>query len=769
MYKLLKDDDPYIRAFALKKLAEQNDLTDKDFDLFHNLLSDPAREVRIALAHIIARLYQTNPRRARRLLHQFSCDPQQEVKLAFIDALPALALLDWEVSFEYLDSFSNSVDRWIRRAVVRKLYQLIEVFPEQVFGHLLTVAQDETAWVRQESARAFAHYFDTYTNEVIEGGHVLNNGGVHPLIIEQLAYCATNPIVRQAFHALFKLLTDVHEANVLKRIAKAVQAYEAAKSLKYAEESWIVYSEFYRLLTMRTINDIAQYQCTLDRERFAVKGHFEQTFAIFNKLMDIAYVLKIYLRRDNIGARLVSLLDANAAIERAGEEVNTKYFPLIEQKNHAPNQLIFEILLKKWRQIVLAEIGRQRGSADIKVELQTKTAFHEKQVVVVLKVSNEGNSSADNVIVRLKANSHFAIIGAHERFFETLPMQRSLETEFTIQPNSTSLRLEFQIVYADADAENKLLSYGDWLELQGTPPPFQRIVNPYSTGTQNHDFRMFYGREEMLEQLKENLTATSANMIVVLYGQRRSGKTTLLRYLASTSLLEPHIPVFMDMQGETLEFSTGKFVYHVALAISNTLSRKDIAVQEPPRIDFERDPTLTFNTFLDQVQTMLGDRKLIMLIDEFEILERKVREERLDPEMFPYLRSLMQHQRGLNFLLSGTHTLKQLTAEYWAVFFNIARHHRLSNLNEAGAIKLITEPVKEALTYDSLAITKIRRLTADQPYLIHLICWSLVGHCNRNKKSYVTINDVNVVLGEVLETGQVHFSILYPSLRAEER
>src|SRR5437764_1899765 len=175
---------------------------------------------------------------------------------------------------------------------------------------------------------------------------------------------------------------------------------------------------------------------------------------------------------------------------------------------------------------------------------------------------------------------------------------------------------------------------------------------------------MFYGREQDLELLKENLTGTSANMVVVLYGQRRSGKTTLLRHLVNTSTLEPHIPVFMDMQREALEFTTSKFIYHVALVISDALEKKSIVVQQLPLQDVERDPTLAFNLFLDRVEVALGERKLVILIDEFEILEQKVTEKLLDREMFPYLRSLMQHRRGINFLLSGTQTLKQLTAEY---------------------------------------------------------------------------------------------------------
>ena len=60
-------------------------------------------------------------------------------------------------------------------------------------------------------------------------------------------------------------------------------------------------------------------------------------------------------------------------------------------------------------------------------------------------------------------------------------------------------------------------------------------------------------------------------------------------------------------------------------------------------------------------------------------------------------------------------------------------------------------------------------MTADQPYLIHLICWSLIGHCNRIQKAYVTINDVNVVLSEVLEMGQNHFVWIWSRASTEER
>ncbi len=150
-------------------------------------------------------------------------------------------------------------------------------------------------------------------------------------------------------------------------------------------------------------------------------------------------------------------------------------------------------------------------------------------------------------------------------------------------------------------------------------------------------------------------------------------------------------------------------------------------------------------------------------------MEAQVKKGTLDPELFEYLRSLMQHHTSINFLLSGTHTIEELTRGYWSVFFNIALHYRLSRLSMESAIGLITNPVAGYLEYEPYAVHKIRDLTADQPYLLHLVCRSLVDHCNEQRKTYVTINDVNIVLQEVMETGQFHFDWLWEQFASQER
>jgi hypothetical protein len=210
-------------------------------------------------------------------------------------------------------------------------------------------------------------------------------------------------------------------------------------------------------------------------------------------------------------------------------------------------------------------------------------------------------------------------------------------------------------------------------------------------------------------------------------------------------------------------------MYSFARHIRKALVARNITVTLPKISEFEHNPTITLDCFLDDVEDALGNRKLVVLIDEFEELEGLVKNGKLDSNIFVYLRSLMQHRQHMNFLLAGLHTIQELTAPYWSVFFNIAKHRYISKLSEDAASRLIIEPVEGKLEYDLFAIEKIRALSGDQPYLIQLICNTLVQHCNRQQRNYVTINDVNVILKSVTSTSSTHFQWIWDQASAEER
>ena len=78
------------------------------------------------------------------------------------------------------------------------------------------------------------------------------------------------------------------------------------------------------------------------------------------------------------------------------------------------------------------------------------------------------------------------------------------------------------------------------------------------------------------------------------------------------------------MQRFSYNISIQRFLYKVAQAIFLAMTKNQLQVCEPVPGAFEADPTGAFDDFLDKVEEQLHDRKLILLVDEFEVLEEQV-------------------------------------------------------------------------------------------------------------------------------------------------
>ncbi|MBA2395841.1 MAG: PQQ-binding-like beta-propeller repeat protein [Ktedonobacteraceae bacterium] len=770
VYEFLQDPRPVFRAFAIRTLAQQPFMFGDYTSLLQQLSKDPSPIVRGTLARTIPAFYQAYPEPVRRFFDVLASDRDGDVRLALVDSLSKLVAVNQELGFAYLDRFTRSVDMWVRRAVVRELYELAENYPQYAFRLLMITAQDDRTWVRQESARSLAHYFDLHTDNLIEGSRSLIAQGVYLDVHTLIAQQATNTIIRGIFRVMVDLFTELNEANLQTRLRDAVQAFENAKDIKYGLEIWQFYNELYHLSRINNIEEIARYKYMLDDKSSPLWLQFENTLQVLRQLTTLSNALNQYLRREGLGDRLASLYEANKTIDVIYAEVKEKVSEVVQENSQQLSDItIFRLVLKRWRAIVSAELSRLVGQAELRLTVETRSLAFEDTVSFWLTIYNDGNSPADTVTVRLLPGTDFTLVGDGAIPIELVPSRDSVQVEFTIQPLNHNPRLTFEITYDDAAEKGKVYLSGDRLDLHTIDRPYRHITNPYSVGMPIRKGDMFYGRKENLMTLKADLTNPEVNVTIVLFGQRRSGKTSILNQLVNTDVLAPHIPIYVDMQNESLGITISKFLRNIAYYIQKAMKARGVSLQPPGLKDFEDDPVFVFNCFLDEAESHLQDQKLILLIDEFEILEQKVKEKELPQEIFEYLRSLMQHHENMSFLFSGTHTIKQLTASYWSVFFNIARHYKLSALGEEAATQLIVKPVEGMLEYDPFAIQKVRRLTADQAYLIQLICRSLVDHCNTMQKNYVTINDVNTVLDAVMETGEVHFQWIWEQISQQER
>jgi hypothetical protein len=205
------------------------------------------------------------------------------------------------------------------------------------------------------------------------------------------------------------------------------------------------------------------------------------------------------------------------------------------------------------------------------------------------------------------------------------------------------------------------------------------------------------------------------------------------------------------------------FLYSIAAEIAFVMEDRDMPIPAPKLADFAENPTSVFERgFLPEVHRVLGERPLLLLLDEFEELESSARRGTLDAAVFPLLRHLIQHDENLSVVFCGTHRLEELASDYWSVLFNISLYRHIGFLSREDAMRLIQEPVAEGgMQFDDLALEKIWRVTAGHPYFLQLICHNLVNLHNRLRRSYVTVGDVNASLEEILAAGEAHFVYLW--------
>lgn len=426
---------------------------------------------------------------------------------------------------------------------------------------------------------------------------------------------------------------------------------------------------------------------------------------------------------------------------------------------------------KRWYGLVSAETEELRGRAELTITLKTKRIIPISNTEIVIEIKNNGRAPAENITLTLNDDPAYRVKGPPQTISFLSP-GRARQFFFPIEPMVTDrFRIGLTVTYDDRNQLEKQEAFGDMVHLLPPARSFKPIANPYLPGTPlRRNSNVFYGREQLFRFIAENTGGAAQQNVLILIGQRRTGKTSALLRLQE-HLPDYLLPVYIDCQSLGIVPGIPAFLFDLAWLIADVLAEHDIELQVPEMDAWKANPTGLFQReFLPQVQALLPDGvKLLLVFDEFEAFENLVEDQILPPTFFAFMRHLMQHSKYLGFVFVGTRRLEEMSADYWSVLFNIALYERIRYLNDASAIQLITEPVAPHLTYDDLAIDKILRVTAGHPYFLQLACYTLVKQANTQQSGYITISDVNAALDEMLGLGEVHFAYLWQRSTYTER
>ena len=302
-------------------------------------------------------------------------------------------------------------------------------------------------------------------------------------------------------------------------------------------------------------------------------------------------------------------------------------------------------------------------------------------------------------------------------------------------------------------------------------------TNPYIAGNPIRSREMFFGRKDVFDFIRGKLSAKK-DITIVLYGERRTGKTSVLYQIENGELGTEFIPVYTDIQ-EMAKVNEPEFFIKITERITESLMKNEIVdlksssyseVSELIKEYRSKSNTYqVFNKFLDKISDLLQEKYLILMFDEYEILEKKIEEGHLSPDLIHYLRSQIQSREKFSFIFAGSKKLEELGGKHWSLMFNAATYKKISFLNREDALNLMTIPVRNRIHYDDEAIDRILRLTACHPYFLQFFLQNLVDHLNDSKKNTVTAKEVNYIVTYLLDNPSPHMIYIWQDSTDEQK
>lgn len=314
--------------------------------------------------------------------------------------------------------------------------------------------------------------------------------------------------------------------------------------------------------------------------------------------------------------------------------------------------------------------------------------------------------------------------------------------------------------------------------------------SPYVTGSPlepHHGHSVFYGRDELIGKISRQI-ATHGN-VVLLEGNRRAGKTSILKHLEGRSAIPDWLAVYASLQGaegaaKVVGVPTAEVFREIARSIAAALNKLDIDVPLPngqiltagkPALGVARacregigaeSPFTDFREYLELVLAVLEPvgLGLVLMLDEFDKLQEGIDNGVTSPQVPENIRFLIQTYPRFSAILTGSRRLKRLREEYWSALYGLGTSIPVTALDMESARKVVTEPVRDQLAFSQEAIERVIEVTARQPYLMQCLCNRVFDYAVQTKSRSITANVVNNAAHGLVRDNE-HFASLWDYAR----
>ncbi len=288
--------------------------------------------------------------------------------------------------------------------------------------------------------------------------------------------------------------------------------------------------------------------------------------------------------------------------------------------------------------------------------------------------------------------------------------------------------------------------------------------NPYIIGRSIHEPENFFGREDLFQFIEDNLIRDVK--FIFLHGQRRIGRSSVLKQIPHKIAQDKFVFVTFDLQ-EHSQSSLGDILHSLAEAIAENLELDSEIIPLPSKEEFKKNSDIFSDEFLPKIYHKLGNKNLVLLLDEFDVVGSDNSIINQGGNFFRHLQSLVKQQEKL-FIIPVLGRFKDDLQNLLDLFKN-APFQEVGLLNDLSAKRLIIKPAQGMLEYEEDAIKAILELTSGHPYFTQAICFNLFLQAKIADKFKVTRQDVNSFIDKTIESVQAGLAWFWDGLSINEK
>jgi ABC-type branched-subunit amino acid transport system substrate-binding protein len=290
--------------------------------------------------------------------------------------------------------------------------------------------------------------------------------------------------------------------------------------------------------------------------------------------------------------------------------------------------------------------------------------------------------------------------------------------------------------------------------------------NPYIIGRPIHEPEKFFGRESLFRFIEDNLLQNVK--IILLHGQRRIGKSSVLQQISNFVQLDGFIFIKFDLQDKA-ESSLSNILHDLAIAITYKIDPDGNNLIPPTEAELEQDINLFSRFLLENVYPQIKYRKIVLLLDEFDVGNNESSDINIVEKkgFFPHLKKLLKEQDKLFIIPVIGRYLNDLPN--LLNLFKDAPYQEIGLLDDISAKRMIVNPAEGVLTYQLEAIQEIIQLSAGHPYFTQVICFTLFQQARTSNKWTVNRDDVKNILDQAIANSDAGLQGFWQVLTISER